>query len=69
MCVRECLFCGCEKTGEFPADITNYVQYGKNLDALAVSLNTVGAVSINRVHEIIGSVFNVPIATGTIKIW
>ena len=67
MCVKECLFCGCEKTGEFPADITNYVQYGKNLEALAVSLNTVGAVSINRVHEIIGSVFNVPLATGTIK--
>ena len=67
MCVQECLFCGQPKTGEFPADIANRVQYGKNLEALVVSLNTVGAVSINRIHEIIGSVFDIPLATGTIK--
>lgn len=67
MCVKKCPFCGSTKTGEFPADVTNYVQYGKNLEALVVSLNTVGAVSVNRVHEIIGSVFNIPLSTGTIK--
>ena len=67
MYIAECPKCKSPKTGEFPADITNYVQYGKNLEALVVSLNTVGAVSVNRVHEIIGSVFNIPISTGTIK--
>ena len=40
---------------------------GKNLQALVVALNTVGAVSVNRTHEILSSVFNIPLATGTIK--
>lgn len=34
---------------------------------MVVALNTVGAVSVNRTHEILGSVFNIPLATGTIK--
>ena len=67
MYIAECPKCKSPKCGDFPADITNYVQYGKNLEALVVSLNTVGAVSVNRVHEIIGSVFNIPLSTGTIK--
>ena len=67
MYIAECPKCKSSKSGEFPADIVNYVQYGRNLEALAVSLNTVGAVSINRVHEIMGSVFNIPLSTGTIK--
>ena len=67
MYIAECPKCKSPKSGEFPTDITNYVQYGKNLEALVVSLNTVGAVSVNRVHEIIGSVFNIPLSTGTIK--
>ena len=40
---------------------------GKNLQALVVALNTVGAVSVNRTHEILGSVFHIPLVTGTIK--
>ena len=51
MYIVECPKCKSPKSGEFPTDITNYVQYGKNLEALVVSLNTVGAVSVNRVHE------------------
>lgn len=35
--------------------------------ALAVALNTVGAVSIKRTHEILSGVFNIPIATDTIS--
>lgn len=34
---------------------------------MVVAFNTVGAVSINRTHEILSSVFNIPLATGTIK--
>lgn len=34
---------------------------------MTVALNTVGAVSINRIHEILSGVFNIPIATGTIS--
>ena len=53
-------------TGNFPAGITSTVQYGANLEALAVSLNTLGMVSINRTHEILKGVFGFPISTGTI---
>ena len=53
--------------GEFPEHITGTIQYGVNLEALAISLNIDGAVSINRTHEILSSVFNIPISTGTIS--
>ena len=53
-------------TGNFPEYITGRIQYGANLKALAVSLNTYGTVSIDRTHEILSGVFGVPISTGTI---
>ena len=65
--VRECPLHGGVKTGLFPENIKATVQYGKNLQAMVVAFNTVGAVSINRTHEILSSVFNIPLATGTIK--
>ena len=62
-----CMLHGDTRNGEFPSDIKATVQYGENLQALVVTLNTVGAVSINRTHEILSGVFNIPIATGTIS--
>lgn len=58
-----------KKAGSFPVDLKATVQYGKNLQALVVVLNTVGAVSINRTPKILASVFNIPLARGTIKTW
>lgn len=58
---------GDTRRGEFSADIKAAVQYGENLRALSVALNTVGAVSVKRTHEILSGVFNIPIATGTIS--
>lgn len=65
--VSECPLHGGVKTGAFPENIKATVQYGKNLQAMVVAFNTVGAVSINRIHEILSSVFDIPLATGTIK--
>lgn len=65
--VRECPLHGGVRIGSFPENIKATVQYGKNLQAMVVAFNTVGAVSINRTHEILSSVFNIPLATGTIK--
>ena len=62
-----CPICGEEKTGSFPAHMKAVVQYGQNLEALAIALNTVGAVSFNRTHDILSGVFNIPISVGTIK--
>ena len=53
-------------TGCFPAEVGSTLQYGVNIEALAVSLNTMGMVSVNRTHEILSDVFGVPISTGTI---
>lgn len=62
-----CMLHGGTRKGAFPSDISASVQYGANLQALSVALNTVGAVSIKRTHEILSGVFNIPIATGTIS--
>ena len=53
--------------GEFPSDISATVQYGGNLKALVVALNTVGTVSVKRTHEILGNVFSITLSTGTIS--
>ncbi len=62
-----CPLTGKTYCGEFPDDVKAAIQYGQNLQTLVVSLNTVGAVSVNRVHEILSGVFNIPISTGTIS--
>ena len=62
-----CMLYGDTRRGAFPSDVKAAVQYGENLQSLAVALNTVGAVSIKRTHEILSRVFNIPIATGTIS--
>ncbi|MGL5677965.1 MAG: IS66 family transposase [Cellulosilyticaceae bacterium] len=52
--------------GTFPEHIKSTMQYGTNLKALAIALNTIGMVSINRTHEILSDLFCIPISTGTI---
>lgn len=66
MRVTNCMRHGWTREGSFPKDIKAAVQYGENLQALAVSLNTIGAVSISRTQEILANVFNVPLSEGTI---
>lgn len=62
-----CMLHGDTRKGAFPTNVKATVQYGENLQALSVALNTVGAVSVKRTHEILSGVFNIPIATGTIS--
>lgn len=65
--VPHCVLDGSTVTGSFPDTVTATVQYGAHLQALVTALTTVGAVSINRTHEILGAVFNIPLSTGTIS--
>ena len=65
--IPSCMLRGDTLRGEFPPDVKAAVQYGENLQALSVALNTVGAVSVKRTHEILSGVFDIPIATGTIS--
>ena len=65
--VTNCPIHGWSRDGAFPEGVNGPIQYGKNLQALVVSLNTVGAVSIARTHEILANVFDVPLSFATIK--
>ncbi len=60
--VSNCPLHNCQKAGFFPSDIKATVQYGKNLQSMVIAFNTVGAVSVNRTHEILSSVFNIPLS-------
>ena len=62
-----CPLSGTYCSGNFPEDIKGHIQYGENLQALVVALNTVGAVSNQRIHEIVGAVFSIPLSTGSIS--
>lgn len=54
------------RQGEFPEGLNAYVQYGSNIKALAVALNTVGAVSLGRTSDILRGVFGIPITPATV---
>lgn len=53
--------------GKFPDHIKATKQYGLNITAFASALSTVGMVGIDRIHQLLQSVFQVPISTGTIR--
>lgn len=53
-------------SGEFPQGINSSIQYGNGIRALAIVLNTVGIVSIDRVNKILAGALAVPISAGTI---
>jgi len=61
-----CPLRGIQLKGEFPDNIKATVQYGENLNALTVAMNTIGAVSLSRTQEILSGVFGIPLSTGTI---
>lgn len=45
---------GDNRRGDFPSNVKAAVQYDENLQALAIALNTAGAVSIKCTHVING---------------
>ncbi len=52
---------------EFPASIRAHVQYGDSVCVLAGLLSTYGAVSVSRIHTLLGSLMGVGLSTGTIS--
>jgi len=62
----DCPLHGKRLKGTFPDDIKATVQYGKNFQAFVISLSTIGAVSAERIHQILGSAFNIPLSPGTV---
>ncbi len=54
-------------SGEFPDSINSSMQYGTNVQALAIALNTEGMVGVQRTHDILSSVLGLPISVGTVN--
>ena len=54
-------------SGNFPDTINSSMQYGTNVNALVIALNTEGMVSVSRTHGILSSVLNLPISVGTVN--
>ncbi len=67
VCIKNCPVHHQTLTGEFPKEICAPLKYGKNLRSIITAFNTVGAVSMNRIKEIFGGVFGIPLSTGTIS--
>lgn len=69
------MVCCCGKAGNvklsgaFPQNITGTKQYGSNLKGLAVALNTVGMVGIDRIHKLLTSVFDIAVSAGSVQNW
>lgn len=52
--------------GEFPENVRGYIQYGDSFTAISGLLSTFGAVSTDRIQNIIDGMFNVTLSEGTI---
>ena len=62
-----CPCCGEATTGEFPADVTNPVQYGSQVKRLAVYLRNEQFIPYERERQMLADLFELPISTGTLQ--
>ena len=63
---KACTLTGKAVQGTFPRHITGAKQYGAGVVGLAVSLSTVGYMSVDRVQKLLQSL-RIPISSGTIQ--
>lgn len=64
--IKQCPVCGAENRAYFPEGVTQPVQYGPEIRALAVYLNQYQLLPLERVSETFADVFDHPLAEGTI---
>ena len=64
--IKTCPHCGKENKGIFPADVTQPVQYGEMMQALAVYFSQYQHIPLERVVEIFEELYGHTIAEGTI---
>jgi transposase len=64
--IKRCPDCGAENRASFPEGVTQPVQYGPEIRALAVYLNQYQMLPLERVSETFADVFDHSLAEGTI---
>jgi transposase len=64
--VKRCPQCGAESKANFPDGVTQPVQYGPEIQALAVYLNQYQMIPLERVSETFADVFGYRLAEGTV---
>ncbi len=62
-----CPCCGTMTSGEFPADVTNPVQYGSQVKRLAVYLRHEQFIPYERERQLLADLFELPISTGSLQ--
>jgi len=62
-----CPRCGEATTGEFPAGVTNPVQYGSQVKRLAVYLRTEQFIPYERERQMLADVFELPVSPGSLQ--
>ena len=63
--VRKCS-CGHNQVGEYPSHITNNIQYGSSVEAAVGYYSVYQYLPFNRMKQMFGQVFNLPISQGTL---
>jgi transposase len=59
--------CGHFQCGHFPADVTNHVQYGKNIQSLVIYQSYYQFLPFGRLQDFFQKVCNVSVSKGTIE--
>jgi transposase len=62
-----CPCCGKATAGEFPADVTNPVQYGSQVKRLSVYLRNEQFIPYERERQLLADLFELPISTGSLQ--
>jgi transposase len=64
---NKCVNCGHINCGSFPDQVKSPISYGNGIMTLIAYLSVRQYISMNRIQEILGSVFNVKMSEGTVK--
>ena len=63
---KRCPDCGQLNAAEFPAAVTQPVQYGPRLQAVAAYLRNYGLLPYQRTAELFADLFSIPVSVGTL---
>lgn len=64
---KQCPCCHHQQKSDYPSGVTNHIQYGKNVSALAVYNWVYQYLPFERLSRMLGDIFHLPISKATIE--